>query len=294
MLSPSLEESAPALPDRDPQGLPQQVRVGRGRSAASSSPASCSRRSCIPTDYGFVTGHARRRARRSTRWCRLRADLPGLRDPGARGRRAAHGGRARPGRQAPVRPLRRPGAGATSRTSTTSPAQMRTEIEHFFSMYKEPEGREVDVHGWEGRDVAEAVLQEAREALRATDSSLASVPLLAARGRHEVVRRPPDPRRPRPRARRRRPHRRARPQRRRQVDAAAHARRRGARRTPARSPAAAGSCMALAAAGRRGRRAATRSRPCSPRGPSSPSWRRSSPRSRARSPTRRSPPTCAR
>jgi len=32
------------------------------------------------------------------------------------------------------------------------PEQMRTEIEHFFSMYKQPEGREVTIHGWEDRD----------------------------------------------------------------------------------------------------------------------------------------------
>jgi inorganic pyrophosphatase len=49
------------------------------------------------------------------------------------------------------------------------PSRMRVEIEHFFSIYKEPEGREVTVHGWEGRDVAEQVLQEARDRFRATD-----------------------------------------------------------------------------------------------------------------------------
>jgi inorganic pyrophosphatase len=49
------------------------------------------------------------------------------------------------------------------------PEQMRNEIEHFFSMYKQPEGREVTVHGWECRGVAEQVLQEARDRFRATD-----------------------------------------------------------------------------------------------------------------------------
>ena len=34
------------------------------------------------------------------------------------------------------------------------PSQLRTEIQHFYSMYKQPEGKEVDVHGWEDRDVA--------------------------------------------------------------------------------------------------------------------------------------------
>lgn len=43
------------------------------------------------------------------------------------------------------------------------PDQLRTEIEHFFSIYKEPEGKPVEVHGWEDREVAEALLAEARE-----------------------------------------------------------------------------------------------------------------------------------
>lgn len=42
------------------------------------------------------------------------------------------------------------------------PERLRAEIEHFFSIYKEPEGKHVDVHGWEDRDVADALLAEAR------------------------------------------------------------------------------------------------------------------------------------
>jgi inorganic pyrophosphatase len=42
------------------------------------------------------------------------------------------------------------------------PHQLRSEIEHFFSIYKLPEGKEVEVHGWEDRDVAHALLDEAR------------------------------------------------------------------------------------------------------------------------------------
>jgi inorganic pyrophosphatase len=33
--------------------------------------------------------------------------------------------------------------------------QLRSEIQHFYSMYKQPEGKEVQVHGWEDRDAAE-------------------------------------------------------------------------------------------------------------------------------------------
>jgi inorganic pyrophosphatase len=42
------------------------------------------------------------------------------------------------------------------------PAGLRAEIEHFFSIYKVPEGKSVEVHGWEDRDVAERLLEEAR------------------------------------------------------------------------------------------------------------------------------------
>ncbi|MGH2948961.1 MAG: inorganic diphosphatase [Solirubrobacteraceae bacterium] len=43
------------------------------------------------------------------------------------------------------------------------PDQLRSEIEHFFSIYKEPEGKQVEVHGWEDREVAERLLDEAHE-----------------------------------------------------------------------------------------------------------------------------------
>jgi inorganic pyrophosphatase len=43
------------------------------------------------------------------------------------------------------------------------PERMRVEIEHFFSIYKEPEGREVTIHGWEDRDAAERLVSECRE-----------------------------------------------------------------------------------------------------------------------------------
>ena len=43
------------------------------------------------------------------------------------------------------------------------PAQLRGEIEHFFSIYKQPEGREVELQGFEGADVAGRLIDEARE-----------------------------------------------------------------------------------------------------------------------------------
>jgi inorganic pyrophosphatase len=42
------------------------------------------------------------------------------------------------------------------------PNQLRQEIEHFFSIYKVPEGKEVEIQGWENQDVAARLLDEAR------------------------------------------------------------------------------------------------------------------------------------
>jgi inorganic pyrophosphatase len=42
------------------------------------------------------------------------------------------------------------------------PDQLRVEIEHFFSIYKQPEGKEVIVDGWHERDVALRLIDESR------------------------------------------------------------------------------------------------------------------------------------
>lgn len=42
------------------------------------------------------------------------------------------------------------------------PAQLRGEIEHFFSIYKQPEGKHVEVEGWRGLDAALEALADAR------------------------------------------------------------------------------------------------------------------------------------
>jgi inorganic pyrophosphatase len=47
------------------------------------------------------------------------------------------------------------------------PPQLRIEIEHFFSIYKQPEGKPVEVTGWRPRDDALAVLEESRARYRA-------------------------------------------------------------------------------------------------------------------------------
>ncbi len=47
--------------------------------------------------------------------------------------------------------------------------QLRTEIEHFFSIYKQPEGIEVDVRGFEDRDAALELIEQARERFSTRD-----------------------------------------------------------------------------------------------------------------------------
>jgi inorganic pyrophosphatase len=42
------------------------------------------------------------------------------------------------------------------------PAQLRSEIEHFFTIYKTPEGKQVEIQGWEDSDVALEVIAEGR------------------------------------------------------------------------------------------------------------------------------------
>ena len=43
------------------------------------------------------------------------------------------------------------------------PAQLRTEIEHFFSIYKQPEGKDVEMQGFEDCKAAQAIIDAARE-----------------------------------------------------------------------------------------------------------------------------------
>lgn len=43
------------------------------------------------------------------------------------------------------------------------PEFLQNEISHFFSIYKQPEGKHVEVQGWRGREEALQVIREARE-----------------------------------------------------------------------------------------------------------------------------------
>jgi inorganic pyrophosphatase len=46
------------------------------------------------------------------------------------------------------------------------PQQLRDEIAHFFSMYKQPEGKHVEVDGWYSAEDARAVLEDSRRRFR--------------------------------------------------------------------------------------------------------------------------------
>lgn len=51
------------------------------------------------------------------------------------------------------------------------PEQLRREIGHFFSIYKEPEGRTVEVEGWLSRGVALDVLHDSRRRFAGREGS---------------------------------------------------------------------------------------------------------------------------
>ncbi len=50
------------------------------------------------------------------------------------------------------------------------PDQLRVEVEHFFSIYKQPEGIEVEMGGFEDRDEALSLIEAARERFRAASA----------------------------------------------------------------------------------------------------------------------------
>jgi inorganic pyrophosphatase len=42
------------------------------------------------------------------------------------------------------------------------PSQLRSEIQHFYSMYKQPEGKDVEIQGWDDRAAAAEAIDDAR------------------------------------------------------------------------------------------------------------------------------------
>jgi inorganic pyrophosphatase len=62
------------------------------------------------------------------------------------------------------------------------PKQLQREISHFFSVYKELEGKAVEVEGWRTREEAEAVIEEGR-ALQTEHEAAASHEREAPAGR---------------------------------------------------------------------------------------------------------------
>lgn len=51
------------------------------------------------------------------------------------------------------------------------PKQLRTEIEHFFSIYKQPEGKEVIVEGWFSREEALATIEQSQARYESSGAS---------------------------------------------------------------------------------------------------------------------------
>ena len=100
---------APPLPRRDPEGVAQQVRVGRGARRRSSSTASCSPRSSTRRTTASSPTRWARTATRSTRWSASPSrPFPGCLIPVDARRRLPHVRRQGPGRQDPLRPARGP------------------------------------------------------------------------------------------------------------------------------------------------------------------------------------------
>jgi inorganic pyrophosphatase len=51
------------------------------------------------------------------------------------------------------------------------PVQLRDEISHFFSVYKQPEGKHVDVDGWYPKEAALEVIEESLQRQRDLDAA---------------------------------------------------------------------------------------------------------------------------
>ena len=65
-------------------------------------------------------------------------------------------------------PLKDPGWNEAE-TLDDIPKQLQREISHFFSIYKELEGKAVEVEGWRSREEALAVIEEARKLQQQAD-----------------------------------------------------------------------------------------------------------------------------
>ena len=65
-----------------------------------------------------------------------------------------------------LRPASTTRTGTTMETLDDLPQPLRDEISHFFSIYKQPEGKHVKVDGWFPRDQAIEIIEEAKARYR--------------------------------------------------------------------------------------------------------------------------------
>ena len=85
---------------------------------------------------------------------RHRADVPRLRHPGEGDRAVPDARRQGRRRQGRLRAARATRTGTRIETLEDLPQPLRDEISHFFSIYKQPEGKHVEVDGWFPREEA--------------------------------------------------------------------------------------------------------------------------------------------
>ena len=115
-----------------------------------------------PTDYGFIQGTLSEKGTAlDAMVCVSRADVPRDRDPGQGDRGLPHRDEAGQDDKLLCVPHEDPNWNHMEELEDL-PQTLRTEIEHFWSIYKEPEGKPVEIQGWEDRACALDVIEAGR------------------------------------------------------------------------------------------------------------------------------------
>ena len=116
-----------------------------------------------PTDYGFLMGHRGRDGDPlDAMVCVSEPTFPGCVIPVKPIALFVMQRREGRGRQGRLRPDSRPGLEPRRDARRHPGSQLQREITHFFSVYKQLEGKEVEVDGWRSREEALEVIADAR------------------------------------------------------------------------------------------------------------------------------------